>query len=292
MSTGPMQYGASNDAGLDQTYLFSGIPVGHEATLFVVNGASSINPGIHAGVAVAADSFAGDAIYGRAAAPGGANGVMGEAIGTSSSARGVYGYATGVDGVGVYGEAINGPNAVGVLGRSVFSGLAGFFQGSVRVAGDLAVTNTLTKGTNHFKIDHPLDPENKYLLHSAVESPDALNVYSDTVSTDSDGYATVVLPEYFAALNTDFRYQLTVIGEFAQAIVAEEIRDNRFTIRTDRPNIRVSWQVTGVRNDPFAKSHRVLVEEEKPEVERGTYLHPKAYGKPENQGVEYAGLNR
>jgi hypothetical protein len=139
-----------------------------------------------------------------------------------------------------------------------------------------------------FRIDHPLDPENKYLQHSFVESPDALNIYSGNATTDADGYATVVLPEYFEALNTDFRYQLTAIGEFAQAIVAEEIDGNRFVIRTERPNIRVSWQVTGVRKDPFARTHSIHVEEDKPEAERGTYLHPEAYGRAESQGAEYA----
>ena len=29
----------------------------------------------------------------------------------------------------------------------------------------------------------------------------------------------MTLPEYFSALNRDFRYQLTVIGQFAQAIM-------------------------------------------------------------------------
>jgi hypothetical protein len=33
--------------------------------------------------------------------------------------------------------------------------------------------------------------------------------------------------------NRDFRYQLTVIGEFARAMVSEEIKDNEFVIRTD-----------------------------------------------------------
>jgi hypothetical protein len=95
----------------------------------------------------------------------------------------------------------------------------------------------LFKGGGGFRIDHPGDPENKYLTHSYVESDDRLNVYSGNVTTDANGDTTVGLPDYFEALNQDFRYQLTVIGQFAQSMVAEEIRNNRFTSdrRPERP---------------------------------------------------------
>jgi hypothetical protein len=95
------------------------------------------------------------------------------------------------------------------------------------------------------------------------------------------------LPDYFEALNRDFRYQLSVIGRFAQAMVAEEVRDNQFTIKTDRPEVKVSWQVTGARKDALASMNPFLVEEDKPADEAGTYLHPEAHGKPETQGVDY-----
>src|SRR5687768_10886186 len=58
----------------------------------------------------------------------------------------------------------------------------------------------------------------------ALTRKGALNVYSGTVTTDESGMATVSLPQYFHDLNEDVRYQLTVIGQFAQAIVAEEVR--------------------------------------------------------------------
>ncbi len=130
-----------------------------------------------------------------------------------------------------------------------------------------------------FKIDHPLDPANKYLYHSSVESPDMMNVYNGNVVTDGNGEVWVELPVYFQALNQDFRYQLTVIGQFAQAIVGSKIRNNRFSIRTDKPNVEVSWQVTGVRKDAFAEAHRMVVEVDKPENERGHYLCPEVFGK-------------
>jgi hypothetical protein len=149
------------------------------------------------------------------------------------------------------------------------------------------VTGTLSKGAGSFKIDHPLDPENKYLQHSFVESPDMMNVYNGNIVTDANGEAAVELPDYFEALNKDFRYQLTVIGEFAQAIVSEEIQNNRFTIRTDKPNIKVSWQVTGIRRDPFANANRIEVEVAKTGKELGKYAHPEAWGKSETLGVDY-----
>jgi hypothetical protein len=91
--------------------------------------------------------------------------------------------------------------------------------GKVVIESDLQVTGNLSKGGGSFKIDHPLDPANKYLYHSFVESPDMMNVYNGNIMTDRRGLAVVILPNYFEALNRDFRYQLTVIGQFAQALV-------------------------------------------------------------------------
>lgn len=162
------------------------------------------------------------------------------------------------------------------------AGLAGKFNGNVQVTG------VLSKGGGSFKIDHPLDPENKYLYHSFVESPDMMNIYNGNITTDSNGLAVVELPDYFGSLNRDFRYQLTVVGQFAQAIVAEEVKENRFTIQTSAPGVKVSWQVTGIRQDAWANKNRIKVEEDKSELERGHYLHPEALGKPEERGIEWA----
>src|SRR5262245_7688863 len=51
-------------------------------------------------------------------------------------------------------------------------GKAGVFGGDVTVQGNLDVIGNVSKGGGSFKIDHPLDPENKFLFHSFVESPD------------------------------------------------------------------------------------------------------------------------
>ena len=163
-------------------------------------------------------------------------------------------------------------------------------QYTLDVVGDVNISGNLSKGSGSFKIDHPLDPANKYLYHSFVESPDMMDVYNGNITTDKHGLATVVLPDYFEALNRDFRYQLTVIGQFAQAIVATEISDNRFTIRTDKPGVKVSWQVTGIRQDAYANAHRIQVEEEKPPQEQGRYLHPELFGASADKAVSAAKL--
>jgi hypothetical protein len=115
-----------------------------------------------------------------------------------------------------------------------------------------------------------------------------LTIYNGNVTTDENGAATITLPHYFEALNRDFRYQLTVIGQFAQAILASKIRQNRFTIKTDKTQVEVSWQVTGIRQDAYADAHRIQVEEVKPEKERGSYLHPEVFGQPAEKGVDWA----
>jgi hypothetical protein len=193
------------------------------------------------------------------------HGVLGR-TGSDSS----LGYLGGQN--GVYGR-----NNTGTTGD-----YAGYFSGPVHVNG------TLSKSGGSFKIDHPLSPDAMYLSHSFVESPDMMNIYNGNVVTDSQGEAWVELPEWFEALNRDFRYQLTVIGAFAQAIVAEKISDNRFLIRSSKPETEVSWQVTGIRQDPWAEAHRIPVEEYKTEQELGFFLHPELYGKPAEAGIEWA----
>jgi hypothetical protein len=174
----------------------------------------------------------------------------------------------------------------GAFDRGVYAvagtGYAGDFLGNVSVSGNVS------KSGGSFKIDHPLDPANKYLYHSFVESPDMMNIYNGNVVTDANGDAMVPLPEWFETLNRDFRYQLTVVGQFAQAVVASKVADHQFSIKTDKPNVEVSWQVTGIRQDPWANAHRIPVEEQKNARERGHYIHPELYGAPEEASIAWA----
>ncbi len=160
--------------------------------------------------------------------------------------------------------------------------------GTLNVQDDLNVVGTLTKGSGSFKIDHPLDPAHKYLYHSFVESPDMMNVYNGNIVLDENGEAMVELPEWFQALNADFRYQLTTIGGFAPVYVAEEISHNRFTIAGGRPGLKVSWQVTGIRQDAYARENRIPVEEDKAGHERGYFLYPAGFGQSPDKHVSNA----
>ncbi|MBY0427030.1 MAG: hypothetical protein K2Q22_15455, partial [Cytophagales bacterium] len=201
--------------------------------------------------------------------------------GSTQFQAGVYGYqiGSGFNSGGVVGAYSSGTwGALGYV-NNVGTQYGGYFSGNVNVTG------TLSKGAGSFRIDHPLDPENKYLVHSFVESPDMMNIYNGMVTTDASGLATVTLPSYFEALNMDFRYQLTVMNEFAQAIVYKKIKANQFVIKTDKPSIEVSWQVTGIRNDPYAQKHRILVEEDKKVGEKGKYIHPEEFGKHSSLGI-------
>jgi hypothetical protein len=173
-----------------------------------------------------------------------------------------------------------------VSGQSLHLRIANSDQLTV-VTGTVNVNGTFTAGDKKFKIDHPLDPANKYLYHTSVESSEMMNIYTGNITTDASGVATVQLPEWFEALNTDFRYQLTAIGQFAQAIVASEISGNKFSIRTDKPNVKVSWQVTGVRHDAFANANQIPVEVEKASADRGHYLYPEAFGQPATARIGY-----
>jgi hypothetical protein len=212
-------------------------------------------------------------VLGHSSGPSG-NGVWGENFGTSGS--GVVGIAHS-SGDGMFAFNDNSGDALFALNTG--GGFAAFFNGNVDVDGNLS------KAAGSFKIDHPLEPANKYLYHSFVESPDMMNVYNGNVTTDGAGRAAVQMPDWFEALNRDFRYQLTVIGQFAQAMVADEIANHKFTIQTDKPNVKVSWQVTGIRQDAWANAHRIPVELEKPEKERGFYLHPELFGAPEEKSI-------
>ena len=212
---------------------------------------------------------------------------------TSSGGSAVNGWAgngTGSYGAGgffIAGTSVldnsTGPGVVGLSSPAATGDPngwgAGFFQGNIVVAGNIA------KLGGSFKIDHPLDPANKFLSHSFVESPDMKNIYDGVITLDANGEAVVEMPKWFTALNRDFRYQLTCIGGFAPVYILEEIAENHFKIGGGRLGMKVSWQVTGIRHDAWADAHRIPVEEAKPERERGYYLAPELFGAPPEKAM-------
>jgi hypothetical protein len=213
-------------------------------------------------------------------------GISAYTSGGSTNQRGVEGDAYGDDlPMGIAGFSNNDgatPNfSIGVYGSASggVTNYAGYF------AGDIYVSGTVYGTVKAFKIDDPLDPGNKYLVHSCVESNEMVTVYTGNITTDAGGEATVTLPGYFEALNTDARYQLTVIGQFAQAIVSQKIMSNSFRIKTSLPNVEVSWQVTGLRHDAAAVAHPMTNEVNKESFNKGKYLDAGAYGKTGDQQI-------
>ena len=213
------------------------------------------------------------------------NGAGGLAIYASGgSGVGVHGTSSTNIGVGGYSDGSRGVSGVSSTGFGVYgesgSSYAGYFVGPLYASSAHA-------NIKAFRIDHPVDPANKILMHSCVESNERKLVYDGVVTTDDMGDATVELPGYFGALNGDLRYQLTVLGGFAQAIVKRKVEGNRFVIATSEPGTEVCWQVTGIRQDAYSKAHPLVVEALKTGRDKGRYLTPLEHGKPESAGVDY-----
>jgi hypothetical protein len=261
------------------------VNVTHDATM-VGNGLSSSPLGLANPLSITA---AGSTTPLQVTNPNGGGAIFAQDSGNSANGVGLF--ATSNNGTAVFaaGESTNSigvegaddsAGGIGVLGFGVIgTSWAGYFNGDVNVTGNIS------KAGGSFKIDDPLDPANKYLYHSFVESPDMKDMYDGTVTTDAAGNATIQLPKWFQALNRSFRYQLTTIGQFAQAIVATEVEHNQFTIKTDKPNVKVSWQVTGTRHDAWANAHRIPVEVEKPKEERGYYIHPELFDQGQDKSI-------
>lgn len=228
----------------------------------------------------------------------------------------IHGIA-GVDGAGVRGDGWDGgpgvlgvtyptnPGFAGVEGKGHFAGL---FEGTgtepysiavyaiaaedsedavaIRALGDIVATGAIYTEGAATTIDHPLHPGEKYLSHAYVDSPERKTVHDGVVTANGKGEATVELPAYIDALNGDFRYQLTPIGKAAPDLhVSSEVDGSTFRIGGANPGQRISWQLTGVRKDAWARKHRVQVERDKPGAERGKFLYPEGFGADASKGL-------
>ncbi len=260
----------------DVTVTLGGVNFNHQAIIGQTGSTATSN--VSTGVVgySANSTYENHGLHAFARGPGGAAynvGVFSSGTSAVTTTGNDYGY---------YGTASSGASNYGIYATASGSGTnyAGYFAGTT-------YATTVSGGTKPFKIDDPRDPANKYLYHSAIESNDMMNIYNGNVVTDASGDAVITLPSYFSILNKEYKYQLTCIGQFAQAIVSEEISGNQFKIKTDKPNVKVSWQVSGVRQDPVANMYRIVNEVEKPESEKGKYLQPEVYGMGPEKGVGY-----
>lgn len=242
---------------------------------------------------------------------GAANGVSGQVESVGTAQAGIYGNnlrTTG--GHGVYGIGFNGLvgetnysqgfavygynyDAITPLGNAVGT----YGRGYVGVWGDVNTTNAYAVyangdlgavGTKTFSIDHPTDPENKYLRHFSIESDEVLNVYRGNASFDENGEAVVVMPDYFSAVsNENCTYQLTPIGGYAPLYIKQKMENGQFVIAGGTDGMEVSWTVHTERNDPYMQQHpeKREVEVEKEAWNKGLYLRPDLYGQPEEKKI-------
>lgn len=264
----------------------------------------------------------GAGVLGTIAAASGA-GVRGTNTGTSGAAAGVHGTTQSANGYGVLGESLStsGINyglrgsSFGESGRGLYAianattgtnyGVRGQSQStSAGAYGVYAVGDLGASGLKTFRIDHPSDPANTYLVHYSTEGAEALNAYRGTVVLDAAGQATIVLPSYFASINIDPSYTLTAVGAPMPMLhVADEIDPAvlesaaaagpgdpvptcRFTIAGGVPNAKVSWRIEARRNDAWARTRGMPVELPKAASERGLYQHPALFGQPASLGMD------
>ncbi len=203
------------------------------------------------------------------------------AIGIQTSANGATSFTGNIDEVRV-SKGIARWTANFTPPSSAYGGTDVTFTEATSVTGDFNVTSSISKGSGTFLIDHPLDPKNKLLYHSFVESPDVKNIYDGVAILDKRGEAKIVLPAYFMALNKDFRYLATPIGEPMPGLyLKKDVSRNRFMISGGTPGGKISWQVTGIRHDPYILANPIVPEVEKTDetiVKKGEYVF-EGYGK-------------
>jgi hypothetical protein len=218
--------------------------------------------------------------FGMNARTDGGWGVEGQGV------NGVVGFTVNDLGFGLYGEnmstgvvndniGVAGLGWVGVFGESNNLGGAGYGVYSNGMFG--------SSGTKSFMIDHPLDPENKFLKHYTVESPEVLNMYRGTAVLDAGGEAEIILPDYFASININYSYHLTAVGAPMPGLyVKNEISQSRLTVAGGVPGAKVSWTVYAERNDPYLQHYPEArqVVTEKRSGQKGKYLMPELYNQP------------
>lgn len=236
----------------------------------------------------AANSNAEAAVYGSNLRTVGGHGVLGVGF------NGVVGETGQSTGFAVYGENLDNVaplgNGVGVAGKGFYGVLGedrylGAQNGAYGIYSNGALGAT---GVKTFRIDHPQDPDNKYLRHFSIESDEVLNVYRGTTTFDANGNATINLPTYFSAINRNVSYQLTPIGAYMPLYVKEKVsKNNQFVVSGGIAGKEVSWAVYAERNDLYMQKnpHQRAVEVDKRDHEKGHYLIPSLYGAGQDKAI-------
>lgn len=235
-------------------------------------------------------------VFGLNARTSGGHGVWGQGV------NGVVGESVNINGYGVWGSnsatsdpgiGTAGVGVTGVAGQSTNTslsyGLYSYDDGGIYNQLDVG-GNFYAGGTKSFRIDNPMDPDNKFLIHFSIESDEIMNIYRGTVSLNANGEAEVELPEYFHLINKNFSYNLTAIGMPAPNLyIKQKIRNGKFVIAGGAPNQEIDWVVYAERNDKYLQKNPQLrnTQPEKTDRYKGRYVHPQLWGQQAEKGILY-----
>ena len=112
-----------------------------------------------------------------------------------------------------------------------------------------------------FIIDHPIYPENKYLIHGCLEGPEN-GVYYRGKGEIINNYSTFIeLPHYVNTLAYDFIIQLTPIfdGKDKKQLQTSEVNNYTNSFEVFGENGKFYWVV-------FAKRGEIMIEPNKSDI--------------------------
>jgi len=180
---------------------------------------------------------------------------------------GAYNQGTNAIAIGAFAGQTNQPANSIVLNASgiPFNATAeGFFVSNIRtrasadplVAYNVASPYEFTTNTGKsFVIDYPSEPDTHYLVHACLEGPEAAVYYRGKTQILAGKSQTIVtLPEYVAALATNFSIQVNAAGEETSGcdLFCSDVSGNQFTVfsePTPMRNVTVVWYVMGRRHE-------------------------------------------
>jgi hypothetical protein len=213
-------------------------------------------------------------------------GVKGQAAGFSGG-YGVWGESTNNYGYGIYGTSPTGGGGAGVYG----SGWAGLYgiggTYGLYCVGAAYVSGYLTKAGGGFTIDHPVDPENKFLVHGFVEAPVMTNVYRGKVTLDANGTAEITLPGYYDATNENGDVTCSPVGQAMPGLFPSEVVNGKFTLVGGVAGGKVNWTLLADRADKWAKENQPGTEVSKKEHEKGKFMHPHLFGHDDTRSLQH-----
>lgn len=131
-------------------------------------------------------------------------------------------------------------------GSNLQNSIINQFESTIIVAGQIKAI------TKSFKIDHPIDPKNKYLEHGSLEGPEH-GIYQRGKGSGY-GLVNINLPDYFTALSED-SYSIIVTPRNNTQLYVIKSNSKSFTVSRIGPfkfikkYIEFDYLIIGERND-------------------------------------------